>query len=103
MEVVSVMAVETQYKYLVSRPHPWKKQLFVKGCGNLTARSVVGAMYSNGLTPEQVAKNFDLPVEAVLECIQYYEENKDMVDAEVREERRRGGLDPYEDKPLKQD
>ncbi len=97
------MAVETQYKYLVSRPHKWKKQLYVKGRGNLSARGVVGALYSNGLTPEQVAKDFDLPIEAVLECIQYYEENKELVDAEVREERIRGGLDPYEDKPLKRD
>lgn len=97
------MAVTPTYKHLVPRPHKGKKQLYVKGRGSLTARGIVGAMHANGLTPAQVAKNFDLPVEAVWECIQYYEENKELVDAEVWEERARGGLDPCEDKLLKQD
>lgn len=95
------MSVQTKYKYLVARPDKWKKQLYVKGRGSLTARHVVGTMQANNLTVEETAKNYGLPVEAILECIQYYEENKGLIDAEVREERTRGGLDPYEDKPLK--
>jgi uncharacterized protein (DUF433 family) len=50
-------------------------------------------MLSNNLTPEQTAEAYGLPVEAVLEAWQYYQENKALVDAEVREERRRGGLE----------
>jgi uncharacterized protein (DUF433 family) len=87
------MVVEIKYKYLVSRPDKWKKQLYIKGRGNLTARDIVGTMMSNNLTPEQTAKAYSLPVEAVLEAWQYYQENKTLVDAEVREERCRGGLE----------
>jgi len=88
------------YKYLEPRPKNWRKQLYVKGRGSLTARHVVGRMYSNNLTAEATARGYDLPIEVVLECIRYYQEHQELVDAEVREERRRGGLDPYEDKPL---
>jgi uncharacterized protein (DUF433 family) len=87
------MVVETKYKYLISRPEKWKKQLYIKGCGCLTARHVVGTMLSNKLTPEETAKAYSLPVEAVLESLEYYQENKALVDAEVREERRLGGLE----------
>jgi uncharacterized protein (DUF433 family) len=81
------------YQYLVARSDKWKKQLYVKGRGCLTARHVVGMMLSNQLTPEETAKAYSLPVEAVLEAWQYYQENNELVDAEVREERRRGGLE----------
>jgi hypothetical protein len=87
------MAVETKYKYLVARPDKWKKQLYIKGRGCLTARHIVGTMMSNNLTPEQTAERYRLPVEAVLESLEYYQENKALVDAEVREERRLGGLE----------
>jgi uncharacterized protein (DUF433 family) len=50
-------------------------------------------MMSNHLTPEQTAKAYGLPVEAVLESWEYYQQNKALVDAEVREERRLGGLE----------
>jgi hypothetical protein len=46
------MVVEIKYQYLVPRPEKWKKQLYIKGRGNLTARDVVGTMMSNNLTPE---------------------------------------------------
>ena len=87
------MAVATQYHYLVTRPEKAKKQLYVRGRGSLTARDVVGTLMSNNLTPEQTADAYSLPVEAVLEACQYYEENKSLVDAEVREERRLASLE----------
>lgn len=86
------MAVATHYHYLVSRPDTTKKQMYVRGRGSLTARDVVGTLMSNDLTPAQTADAYSLPVEAVLEACQYYEENKSLVDAEVREERRLAGL-----------
>jgi uncharacterized protein (DUF433 family) len=46
-------------------------------------------MLREGETPEQTAKNFDLPVEAVLEALDYYQENKALVGAETEEEGRR--------------
>jgi uncharacterized protein (DUF433 family) len=80
------MAVEVKYKYLITRPGKWKKQLYIKGRGCLTARHVVGTMVANHLTPEETAEGYGLPVEAVLEAWEYYQENKTLVDAEVGEE-----------------
>jgi len=40
-------------------------------------------------TPEETARNFALPVEAVREALDYYYRNKVLVDAETEEEGRR--------------
>ena len=45
-------------------------------------------MRVNHFTPEQVAQDGGLPLEAVLEALDYYEKNKELVDAEAREEKR---------------
>lgn len=97
---MSATPITTKYKYLVSRPDKWKKQFYVRDRGSLTARDVYGVMVTMEWSPEQVAEDYNLPVEVVLECIEYCQENWDLISAEVREERIRGGLDPYEDKPL---
>jgi uncharacterized protein (DUF433 family) len=80
------------YQYLVARPGR-KHQLYIKGRGCLTARDVVGTMMSNNLTPEQTADAYDLPLEAVQEASDYYRQYKPLIDAEVRQERRTGGLE----------
>ncbi|MDW8029895.1 MAG: DUF433 domain-containing protein, partial [Armatimonadota bacterium] len=76
------------YKYLEARPHPWRKQLWVKG-RNMTVWQLLCYMWANGFTPEEVAKGFDLPAEAVREAIEYYEQNKDLLEWEAMEEERR--------------
>ena len=81
------------YQYLIAREEARKTQLYIRGRGCLTARDVVGTMLSNRLTPEQTAEAYDLPVEAVREAWNYYEENQAQIDSEVREERRLGGLE----------
>lgn len=93
-------AAKAQYRYLAPRPKSHHKQLYVRGRGNLTARIIVGTLYSENLTIQETAADYDLPVEAVRECLDYYERNQELVDAEVRADRISGGLDPYEDKPL---
>lgn len=85
--------LKTAYQHLTARPDQRKQQLYMKGRGCLTARDVVGTMLSNHLTLEQTAETYGLPVEAVREAWEYYQENRPLVDAEVREERRQGGLE----------
>jgi uncharacterized protein (DUF433 family) len=46
-------------------------------------------MLCEGETPEETAKNFGLPLEAVLEALDYYQHNKALVDAETEEEGQR--------------
>jgi uncharacterized protein (DUF433 family) len=92
IEEESNMSTETTYQWL--EPKPYKKhtkQLGIKGRNmivwNLVAHVVVG-----GKTPEYVAQNFRLPLEAIHEALEYYHANKDWIDAEVEEEGRQLGL-----------
>ena len=62
------------YDYLAPNPKSTYKQLFVKGT-RIRARVLYG-WYANEeepMTPEQIALEFNLPVEAVREAIAYCE------------------------------
>ena len=74
------------WKYLISRPHSWKRQLFVKG-RRQTAANVWFDMLANRRTPEETAENWDLPLEAVLEIVRYCEANRDLIGMEADEEK----------------
>lgn len=75
------------YKYLEPRPENWRKQLWIKG-RNMTVWHLIGAMRTERYTPEKTAKNFDLPLEAILEAMHYYILHKDIVEADTDEEKR---------------
>jgi len=74
------------WKHLVRRRHPWRKQLYVKG-RNMTARQLVGAMKADKRSEDETAADFGLSVEAVREALAYFEQNKELVDAEIEMER----------------
>lgn len=84
---------EEVYKYLRPKRGSRYQQLFV---GRIRAevlyRETVGA---EPLSPEVVAKEYDVPVEAVLEAIEYCVKNKQLLDSEREREteniRARGG------------
>ena len=79
------MVDENGYKYLARREGSHYRQLFYKG-RNLRAetlfRQTVGL---EPQTPEEVAEDYDVPVEAVLEAIAYCTRNEDL----LRQERER--------------
>ena len=83
-----MIRVETAYHHLVARPEAWRKQLYLKE-RNLTVWHVVGRMQANGYSPAEAAEQFDVPLEAVLEALDYYRRHKALVDAETMEEGRR--------------
>ncbi len=76
-----------RWNWLVERPHPWRRQLWIKG-RRMRAAQVVGHMNGNGWSAEETARQFDLPVEAVLESQRYVEVNAELIDAETLEEQR---------------
>jgi uncharacterized protein (DUF433 family) len=78
---------EVTYRYLEARPHPWRKQLCIKG-RNLTVWQLLTSMWVNGETPEEAARNRGLPVEAVYEALDYYKRHRDLLLREAEEERR---------------
>jgi hypothetical protein len=75
------MSEPVRYKYLEPKRGSRYKQLAVGGRirAEILYRETVGA---EPLSPEQVAKEYNLPVEAVLEAIHYCEHNRELLDAE---------------------
>jgi hypothetical protein len=76
------------WRYLVARPHPWRRQLYVKG-RKLLASTVWIDMQTHGMTLEEAADNWDLPREAIQEIVRYCEGHRELVGMEADEERRR--------------
>ena len=76
------MSAATNYKYLVRKPKSSYKQLFVKDRW-VSARTLYGqSVGEDARTPEQLAEDYDLPLEAVLESIAYCESDP----LEIRED-----------------
>lgn len=77
-----------QWRWLVDRPHPWRRQLWIKG-RKLLASAVWLDARTNGMGPREAAENWDLPLEACEEIFAYCEANKALIEAEANEERQR--------------
>jgi uncharacterized protein (DUF433 family) len=87
-EFTRILRPENRYTWLVAAPHPWRKQLSIKG-RRLTAGQLVEAMEAGDLNVEAAARGFELPVDAVIEAVDYVARNRPLVLAEAAEERRR--------------
>src|SRR5437764_5035915 len=79
------MIEKTEYKYLQPKRGSSYRQLYVNGRigAEVIYRETVGL---EPLTPEEVASEYNIPVEAVHEAIDYCIRNKDLLDAERAEE-----------------
>jgi uncharacterized protein (DUF433 family) len=62
----------TKWKYLGPKPGSAYKQLFIKGT-RIMARIISATFHDeeNPLTPEEIARDFNIPVETVREAIAY--------------------------------
>jgi uncharacterized protein (DUF433 family) len=76
------------WKYLVARPHPWRRQLSIKG-RNMTVGQLLMAIRANQWTAEAASANYDLPLQAIQEALKYAEDERQLIDMEACEERRR--------------
>jgi uncharacterized protein (DUF433 family) len=77
-----------QWQYLESRPHPWRKQLYIKG-RRVKASVIYSDMIVNHETPSEAAINWDLPLAAISEAIEYCSTHQQLLKLEAIEERRR--------------
>jgi hypothetical protein len=75
------------WKWLMQRPHPWRRQLWVKG-RRLLASQVWADMQINGMTEEEAAINWDLPRGAIEEILAYCTQNTALIAMEANEEKR---------------
>jgi uncharacterized protein (DUF433 family) len=89
--IVQSLQTESQgddtWQFLSPYPQSWRKQLYIKG-RKLPASIVWGDMIVNEMTPEESAEDWDLPLEAVQEAIQYCETHRELLDLEAEEERK---------------
>lgn len=79
---------QENWQYLVERSHPWRKQLYIKG-RKLLASTVWQDIMANGMSVEQAAENWELPIAAIEEAIAYCETHQDLLRLEANEERYR--------------
>src|SRR5437870_4678097 len=79
------MAEQVQYKYLRRKRGSVYQQLYVEGRirAEVIYRETVGL---EPLPPAEVAREYNIPIEAVHEAIDYCVRNKELLDAERAEE-----------------
>ena len=76
----------TGFQHLVSRRHPRKRQLFIRG-RNMTVRQLVGTVRANGWDEREAADAMELPAEAIREAVSYADANRELLAAEAEYER----------------
>ncbi len=75
------------WRYLVRRPHGWRRQMSLKG-RRLLAADIWRDMVVNDQTVEEAAQEWDIPVAAVEEALRWCEANRPLLAMEAEEERR---------------
>lgn len=75
------------YQYLITRPEKDPKQAYLKG-RNMTVGQLIYSMRANGLSAEEAAADFNLPLEQVHEAQAYYQTHRELVEADAEEEKR---------------
>ena len=75
-----------EWTWLVRRDHPWRRQLWIKGRA-IAAGDLARTAAIEGWTADETAREFDLPVDAVLEAQRYAEIARDLIAAEQAEDR----------------
>lgn len=91
-ELTRALRPDSSYDFLVRVPHPWRRQLFIKG-RRQTAAQLVAEMRANDWDVDRTAREFDLDRHAVVEALAYVDRNQSLITAEIAEERRR--IEPY--------
>jgi uncharacterized protein (DUF433 family) len=97
--MIRPVEVAKSYRYLSQRSGSSYRELFVCGT-SLRAQSLVSDMENSGMTAEEIAAEFHLPVDAVYEAVSYVHENEEYL-AEQRQQSReravaKGYLKPSE-------
>ena len=78
----------TQWQYLEKRPHPWREQLYIKG-KRIKASVIYSDMIVNEMTPQEAADNWELPLAAIEEVIEYCSSHQQLLKQEAKEGLRR--------------
>jgi uncharacterized protein (DUF433 family) len=82
------MRGKAEYHHLEKRPDKESRELFVRGRG-IRCSTIWHDRYVSRFPPAQIAKDRDIPVEAVYEALGYCEENWETICMEKDIERKR--------------
>jgi uncharacterized protein (DUF433 family) len=89
---------ETQYQHLEPRPGSNYRSLFLKGRRIRTVVVDEAIRGPDPFTPEEFARDYQVPLEAVLDALDYVAKNRPLIEQERDREasrlRARGLLDP---------
>ncbi|HEX3035758.1 MAG TPA: hypothetical protein VHT73_11625 [Thermodesulfobacteriota bacterium] len=72
------MAPKAKYKHLEKRLDKKVQELFVRGTG-IRASTLWHDRYVSRFSPDRIAKDRDIPVEAVYEALAYCQENWELI------------------------
>jgi uncharacterized protein (DUF433 family) len=76
------MSTVSDYQHLEPRPGSNYRQWFIKG-RRIRAAVVYHRIHGpEPATPEEVAADFQIPIESIAEAIDYYEKNRDVIQAD---------------------
>jgi hypothetical protein len=81
----SLLLSTTSYECLEPHPGSFYRELFVRGL-SLRASRLIAWMEAEGLTPEQAAADRGLPVEAVLEAMDYVQSHASVIADDLERE-----------------
>jgi uncharacterized protein (DUF433 family) len=82
------MATKAKYQHLEKRPDKRSQELFVRGTG-IRASTIWHDRYLHRHSPDQIAKDRDIPTQAVSEALAYCQEHWEIVCQEKDFERQR--------------
>ncbi len=85
--IMKKQSKKIQWQYLETRSDSWRKQLYIKG-RKLRARTVWSDMIVNEDTLSEAADNWDLPLQAIVEVIDYCQSHQDLLQQEAEMERK---------------
>ena len=92
MAVEMNIAPASRYRHLEPKPHKRSTcQLGFRG-RNMLVWNLIAAMRTEGYTPEEAARNFDLPLDAVYEALDYFARHAEEILAENEQVGRDLGL-----------
>jgi uncharacterized protein (DUF433 family) len=79
-EALASAKTQTDYKHLEARPGSNYRQLFLKG-RRIRAAVVDEAIHGpDPRTPEEFARDYQVPLEAVLEALEYVARNRELIE-----------------------
>ena len=84
---MTINTSKTQWQYLEPRSHPWRKQLYIKG-KRIKASVIYSDIIVNNDTPSEASENWDLPLAAIEEVIDYCQSHQELLEQEAAKERR---------------